>query len=111
MLKKTVNDIVFIIAVFLIAATALACYTFFRPKGHTVVITVNGQVYANYSLDKNITAEIISEDGKNLLVIKDGKAEIYDATCPDLICVQHRAISKQGDVIACLPNKVVVSIE
>ena len=33
------------------------------------------------------------------------------ADCPDQICVHQRAISKNGESIICLPNKVVVSIE
>ena len=47
----------------------------------------------------------------NLLVIQDGKADVTEASCPDGICVNHRAISKQGQSIVCLPNKVVVEIE
>ena len=32
------------------------------------------------------------------------------ADCPDQICVRQKAISKEGESIICLPNKVVVSI-
>ncbi len=33
------------------------------------------------------------------------------ARCPDQICVRHKAISRNGENIICLPYKIVVSIE
>ena len=33
-----------------------------------------------------------------------------DADCPDQICVNHRAISRDGESIICLPNQTVVTI-
>ena len=33
-----------------------------------------------------------------------------EADCPDLLCVHQKAISKEGESIICLPNKVVVTI-
>ena len=45
-----------------------------------------------------------------VLVIKDGKAEMKSAICPDKICVKHRPIDKSGQTIVCLPEKIVVKI-
>ena len=33
------------------------------------------------------------------------------ADCPDKLCVHQKAVSRDGESIICLPNKVVVSIE
>ena len=46
----------------------------------------------------------------NILVIKDGKANVVKASCPDLLCVHQMAISHTGEQIVCLPNKVVIEI-
>ncbi len=43
--------------------------------------------------------------------IKDGQADITKAYCPDKICVDQRPVSRQGESLVCLPNKVVVEIE
>ena len=51
-----------------------------------------------------------NESQLNRLIIKDGKAYIETATCPDGICVNHRPIFRDGESIVCLPNKVVVSV-
>ena len=109
--RKFKNDIILIAAVLLIAAIALICLMTFRSEGAEVSVYVNKELYGKYPLSENDTIEIQSELGTNLLVISDGKATVSEASCPDLICVHHKAISKEGEQIVCLPNKMVVSIE
>ena len=41
----------------------------------------------------------------------NGKADIIEASCPDHVCVDQRAISKTGEAITCLPNKTVITID
>lgn len=105
------NDIILIAAVLLIAAIALTCLVLFRQDGQQVAVYVDKELYGKYPLEQDVTVEINTEYGKNVLVISDGTATVTEATCPDLICVNHRAISFEGEQIVCLPNKVVVSIE
>ena len=109
--KKARNDIILIAAVILIAAIAIVCLFFFKKEGKTAVVYVDGRLYGKYQLTESITVDIHSENGTNRLVITDGKASIEDASCPDLKCVHHYAISKDTEQIICLPNKVVVSVE
>ena len=109
--KKFKNDIILIAAVILIAAIALVYLIMFRQDGKSVVVYVDKEIYGTYPLDKDATIEIISKNGRNLLVISDGKASVTEASCPDLICVDHISVSAEGEQIVCLPNKVVVSIE
>ena len=42
-------------------------------------------------------------------MIEDGKADMVWADCPDKLCVNQKAISREGESIICLPNKVVIS--
>ena len=82
---------------------------FFRPqqKDGAAVVTIDGEVFGSWPLSEDRTVEI--GDG-NRLVIKDGKADMVWADCPDKLCVNQKAISREGESIICLPNKVVVSI-
>ena len=52
----------------------------------------------------------IDVNDKNKVLIRDRKVRMEDADCPDQICVNHRAISRDGESIICLPNQTVVTI-
>lgn len=49
--------------------------------------------------------------GTNILQIKEGKADMTEADCPDKLCVHQKAVSKNGESIICLPNKVVIEVK
>ncbi len=109
-LKK--NDIILVIAIILIAVGVWLGSELLKKDGAVAVVTVNGVETAEYSLSEDREIRLESENGGyNILVIKDGKADITEASCPDHVCVDQRAISKTGEAITCLPNKTVITIE
>ena len=108
------NDLIFIAAVLLIVSALGLCFYFFRSEGDTVVVTVDKKEFGRYSLSEDTVVEIRTgkkEEELNRLVIKDGKAYVETATCPDGICAGHKPISREGESIVCLPHKVVITIE
>lgn len=101
------NDWILIIAVLAVAVLFLGIH-FLRPrKAGLVVVSIDGEEFGSWPLLENHTVEI--GEG-NRLVIEDGKADMIWADCPDKLCVNQKAISREGESIICLPNKVVVSI-
>ena len=108
--RKVRNDIILIVALVLIVAVAAVFVFVLSKPGDTVVVTVDGKVYGEYSLSVDREIGIENGDGFNVLVIKDGKAFIASASCPDGVCSSHRPVSRDGESIICLPNKVVVEI-
>lgn len=99
-----------ILAVLLLAGCFLF-YTISGKNGGSVTVTVADEPYGTYSLEKDAVVKIkIDGAVTNTLVIKDGKADVTDATCPDKLCVHQKSISKTNETIVCLPNKVVVEI-
>lgn len=113
--KKKRNDRIVIIGGIIAAATAYLGITFFQGLGtHNAeaVVTIDAEEYGRFPLDEEIIEKIELSDGSyNILEIKEGKADVIEASCPDGICVNHRAIDKQKQSIVCLPNKVVIEIE
>ena len=106
------NDVIFIVALLLVVAIAGACLYFFRGEGDTVTVSVDGKVIATYPLDKDRVEDIhTGKDGLNRLIIKDGKAWVEKASCPDGICAAHKPIYREGESIVCLPNKVVITVK
>ena len=75
------------------------------------VVLIDGEEYGSFPLDTDLIERIELSDGSfNVLEIKEGKADVTEASCPDGVCVNHRSVSKQGQSITCLPNKLVVEI-
>lgn len=106
------SDLILLCSV-LLAALAIfgICAAFTLSRGETVVVRVDGEEYVRLPLGED--TELLIEGvngGTNLLVIKDGKAYISEATCPDLVCV-HTGSADELKSIVCLPNRVTVSIE
>lgn len=108
------RDITLLIIIFVVLLLIFAgAKLLHRDAGAEVVIEVDGAEYGTYPLDREAEIPIMDNDGNetNLLVIKDGKADMIEANCPDLLCVHQKAISYQGETIVCLPNKIVVSVK
>ena len=108
--RKRKNDVILIAALTLTFALIGVCLLLLGKQGDTVTVTVDGKLYGEYPLARDTAVEILSEGGHNLLVIRDGAALVEDASCPDGICAAHRPISRNGESIICLPNKVVISV-
>lgn len=79
--------------------------------GRTVRVQVEGVTVATLPLDTDTVYAIEGVGGSNTLIIDNGKASVTDATCPDGVCVRHRAIGRAGESIICLPHKVVVTVD
>ena len=111
--RKFRNDLIFIAAVLALVAIGAATLFFLRGEGSTVQVEVDGTIIGTYPLSVDREVEIITgENGeeRNLLVIRDGKATVSTATCPDGICASHKPISREGESIVCLPHKVVITV-
>ena len=111
--RKVRNDLIFIIGILAVVAIGAAALFLLRGEGSAVRVEVDGTVMGTYLLSVDREVEIVTgENGEelNLLVIKDGKATISTATCPDGICAAHKPISREGESIVCLPHKVIVTV-
>ena len=106
---KKGDTIIFFVA---ILVSGIALWFFTRGnQGEKVIITVNGEKKI-YSLQKDQRIEIKEKNGHyNLIVIHSGEVSMPEANCPNQVCVRHKKISKNGEMIVCLPNEVFVQIE
>jgi len=75
------------------------------------VIYKNGEIYDLIPLTEEKTVIVEDGDGnRNVVRVKDGKAEMLEANCRDQVCVNTRPAQKNGESIICLPNRVAVEI-
>jgi hypothetical protein len=109
-------DIVVIVALVFITLGSSAAAFINSNKSYNnkyVEIEVKGKLYKKLPLDNsgNERIQIDTDLGSNTIEITNGKVRILDADCPDKICIQDGSISKPGDILVCLPHKVVVNIK
>ncbi len=108
--RKLRNDILLVAILLAVVSAAGLAFFFLRGEGNTVEVTVDGQPFGTYSLGRDARVPIVTERGSNTLVIRDGRAFVEEASCPDGICAAHRPIKRNGESIVCLPNRVVVTV-
>ena len=111
--NKLKNDIILVFSLLLLVSLAFLGFSLFSKEGTSVKVTIDGKLFGTYHLDTDTSIDIITgneQENLNRLIIKDGKAYVELATCPDGICSAHKPISKVGTSIICLPHKVVIEV-
>lgn len=105
-------DIILVASLVLIALVFYIVLQFVVKKdGETVVIKVDGTVRYELPLDKDTDLTVEGyQGGSNQIIIKDKSVRMFEADCPDKICVHTGKITKTGETIVCLPHRVVVEI-
>ena len=86
---------------------------FANPKTDAgwLIITLDGAVYDTLSLNEDAVFTI--EDGKggyNVIQVKDGVVRVSEANCSNQVCVNTGTVSHTGEVIACLPHRLILSV-
>ena len=109
-------DVVIIVILLVISFVP---YLMFKNKSKDVntselyaTVTVNGEVLREIDLSAKKDEEFIIEtsEGNNKVVVKDGGIAIVEADCSDGVCVYQGVASKPGDMIVCLPHRVIIEV-
>ena len=78
-------------------------------SGASAVVTVDGEEIGRYYLNRDGTFPL--NGGSNVLVVENGEAWVSEANCPDKVCMGMGKISRNGEFIACLPNRLIIVVE
>lgn len=75
-------------------------------------ITVDGKLYKQVPLtEEEQIIEVETDRGTNILKIHDNGIEMYEADCPDQVCLGFGFVTRKGDTIVCLPHRVLVELK
>ena len=98
--------------ILLVLCAASAVFAFRSgAEGDRVVVTVRGEIYGTYPLSEDREIVVVNGGHINKITIKDGLVQMSEASSHNQICVKQGVISRGGETIVCLPNRVVVRIE
>ncbi len=79
--------------------------------GSYAVITIDGNEYQRLPLNINTEQKIQTNNGYNTICVEGGQVYVKEADCASQVCVKTGEISARGEVIACLPHKLTVTVE
>ncbi|KGM96474.1 hypothetical protein Z968_06090 [Clostridium novyi A str. 4552] len=110
-------DKVLIVIFLIIAAVGAGTLKYISSKKYDenfAEIYVKGKLYKKVSLNKKNPKDVLSiktDLGENIVEIENGGVRILDANCHDKICVKDGFKDKVGDVLVCLPHKIIIKIK
>lgn len=87
-------------------------FLFGRDGTLTAIVEVNGKEYGRYSLEEKEakTLDVRTEFGYNKIEISDGEVRVTESDCPDKLEVHQGEICSAGQMLVCLPNRLVVRV-
>lgn len=107
----TKKDFLLICCILTFSAVSAVLCGFSENVSKTAVIEVNGKIFAEYNMDALAEEKIVDVYGKNKVRITSEYAEVIYADCPDKRDVKQGKISKSGQIIVCMPNKMTVTVK
>ena len=105
---KTLDLLALLLSVAVAAGTwAVAARA--RGAGAYAHVT-NGREEWLYPLAEDRVVVVRSSGGANVVVIRDGRIAVREATCRDQTCVTMGPVASPGAWIACLPNRLFIRV-
>ena len=84
-------------------------YTAERCVG-SLVIEQDGQALYVAPLEEDGSVEIPGPYGATRIEIAAGRVRVKEASCPQRLCVAMGAIGNAGELVACVPNRLIVRV-
>jgi hypothetical protein len=106
----TIADKVLITTLLVLSVASYPLVQRLSTAGQAVRIEVDGTVYTTVQLHNEQQLAVPGPLGTTQVLIQDGQAAITASPCRAKICVQTGPIEQSGQMIVCVPNKVVVRI-
>ena len=82
-----------------------------QTTGARVVVSSDDRIVFVAPLNKDRRVELDGPLGITVLQIENGAARIISSPCAQKICIGMGEACHTGDLIACVPNQLVISIE
>jgi len=101
------------ILIFLLIVINLASFFFLTRMGKSkqVIIQEDQKVVGIYDLHSPARTVMVQGPlGASKVEIREGRVRMLFSPCPNHTCQKAGWISRQGQVICCLPNKVLIRI-
>ena len=94
-----------------VSLTVLSFFSAVSRSGDSLEILIQsaGKEWI-YPIDSELVQVFHGPAGETTIVVENGSVLVSQSECSEQICVQSGIIKKQGQWIACMPNRVFVTI-
>ncbi|MCC5423739.1 NusG domain II-containing protein [Clostridium botulinum] len=119
-MKKGDKIVIYIVSILLaLSVISIIFFKFFvKSENAVAVIKQNGKIIEKVDLSKvkekrqlKINYNDKHHKGYNVIEIDKGSIRFIDADCPDKVCIKSGVLKKPGETAACLPHKLIITIE
>jgi hypothetical protein len=105
---KALDVAAIVVSLAVVGAFALGAWGGGPPA--QVVVEASGTRF-RYPLAQDRVERVAGPLGDTVVEIRGGRVRVIDSPCPDKLCVAAGEVTRQGQFVACLPNRVSVSPE
>ena len=109
----TKSDRILVAAVAIVAALSAAYFGLLRSRAVpviAVITTERGEAARENLGGEQRTVTVTGPVGKSIVEFQDSRVHMLWSDCPDKICRRMGWIAEPGQVVVCMPNKVVISV-
>lgn len=112
------GDFVVIAAIILLSLSMIFAFSkklkHRQPGEKYISIQVEGQEIQQVFFDPDVigtTIPIESKYGRNVLLVEEDSCRVIEADCPDQIDVLQGKIYDVGEMLVCLPHRLIIEIK
>jgi hypothetical protein len=111
--KVTQSEILLIAVIVFFSIAAILWNWSGDPKNdkHVGMVAVHrqGKLLERVGLEKDTI--FVLPNGEMKIEVKDSRVRVASSDCPNQLCVNKGWIKTAGEIIVCVPNKVLIEIE
>ena len=104
-------DILLAVLLLALGAGSLALLRSEPSSESSVGIYVDGELYGSRSLSEDWELAVTTRYGNNRVSAKSGLVTVTDSDCEGKDCLRMGPVSKEGQLILCLPHRLMIIIE
>jgi len=78
--------------------------------GAWLIAEQEGEVVYRAPLSEDRRIVLPGPLGDTVVEIKNGRACVVDSPCPQKVCIGMGEVAKSGEIVACVPNRLIFTI-
>lgn len=104
-IKRFLPDTLLIVTVLVLSVILGALPFLLQTEGNTFTVNDGGKI-TEYSLSSDAVIELEHAT----VIVENGTVRVENSDCKDKLCEEFGRISKSGESIICIPNKLSITV-